>query len=109
MTEQEQFAQADAYEGNTMIVFSDEKIALRYALHRLESGLCDPGVMAKVDDTRTGSGLCVIWRDPVEPEKLAERLANCRWLLEEVLAGRRPRPVPGQVNELWKGGFPHAP
>jgi len=106
MTEQEQFDAIDAYEGNTMIAFSGKAIAMRYVAHRSARGM--KGVVVICEDTRTQSGLCVMWRDPVEPDKLAKREANCRWLLEEILAGRQPGPVAGELNELWSGGFPGA-
>mgnify|MGYP003384625773 CR=1 FL=1 len=106
MTEAEQFAACDACEGNTMLVFSDAEIAHRYVEHRARLG--DSGVICMVEDKfgSSGSGICVLWRDPIDERQLDERLANCRWLLEEVLAGRQPRPVAGQVNTLWSGGFP---
>lgn len=104
MTEAEQFAACDACEGNTMLVFSDAAIAHRYVDHRARLGAS--GVICMVTDTRSNSGICVLWRDPIEYRQLDERLANCRWLLEEVLSGRQPRPVAGQVNTLWSGGFP---
>lgn len=103
--ELELFAKADAYEGSTMIVFSDKGIAMRYGEHR-HSTHGQVGLIAGCEDTRDGTGLFVMWRDRVPPEKLEERIANCRWLLEEVLAGRYARPVPGEANELWSGGFP---
>lgn len=107
MTEAEQFAMCDAAKGNTMLVFATEEIAQRYAAHRAEQGAT--GVMAMCTDTRTGSGLAVMWRDPVPADKLSERLANCRWLLEEALAGRFPWPVPGEVQarkfNFAAGGF----
>ena len=94
------FKQADAVEGETMIVFDSKPLALRYVLHR-KTVFGESGLIPLVEDTRTGTGLCVIWRSPVAPAMMAERLANCRWMLEEVLAGRQPRPAAGQVNVLW--------
>ena len=106
MTEAEQFAKIDAYEGNTMVVFSDRAVADRYIVHRAYAqDQFGKGLIALVEDTREKTGLCVLWRDPIPADKLDERLANCRWLLEEVLAGRRPGPVAGEVTELWSGGF----
>jgi hypothetical protein len=105
MTEAEQFAICDAYEGNTMIVFSDKAIAMRYAVHRYATHQ-QIGLMAGVEDTREGTGLYVMWRDRIPPHELDERLANCRWLLEMTLAGGYPRPEPGKVGELWSGGMP---
>jgi len=105
MTEAEQFAAIDAYDGNTMVVFSDLAIAMRYANHRYRVH-GQTGLIAGCEDTRKGTGLYVMWRDRIQPDKLGERIANCRWLLEEVLAGRYPRPVAGKVSELWSGGFP---
>lgn len=96
MTEAQQFAAADALLGNTMIVFSDRAIADRYIVHR--------SCIAMVEDTRERSGLCVIFRDPVPPEQLAERIGNCRWLLEETLSGRSPWPNSGTVEFLGKVG-----
>jgi hypothetical protein len=105
MTEAEQFAMCDAYEGNTMIVFSDKPMAMRYALHRHETR-GQKGIMVGVEDTRTGTGLYVMWRDRIPPDKVWERLANCRWLLERTLAGEHPKPQDGKVSELWVGGWP---
>jgi hypothetical protein len=103
-SETSQFAQIDAYQGSTMLVFGDVAIAYRYAIHRKRQGYS--GALALVEDTRTRSGLCVMWRDPVSFADVEQRQANCRWMLEEVLAGRYPRPVAGAVAELWTGGFP---
>lgn len=100
MTEQEQFEAADAMEGDTMIAFSSKDLALRYVAHRKRKYPALHGLIACREDTRTGTGLCVIWRDPVEPGKLAERMSNCLWLLEEILAGRKAWPVPGEVNAV---------
>lgn len=108
MTEAEQFALCDAYEGNTMIVFSNKALAMRYAQHRLET-FDQTGLMAGCEDTREGTGLFVCWRDPVPPEDLEERIGNCLWLLEEVLAGRYPRPIPGRVQELWSANNRRSP
>jgi len=110
MTEEEQFAQCDAREGNTMLVFSDKAIAMRYLDHRVRQ-YGDDGYRVLVEDTRTKSGLCVLWRDRVVDLKdLDKKFANCRWLLEEVLAGRQPRPVPGEVNVQWeKPNHPSVP
>ncbi|MBY0559890.1 hypothetical protein [Hyphomicrobium sp.] len=105
MTEEEQFAACDAYEGNTMIAFSSKDLAMRYVLHRKRQMPELHGLIACREDTRTNTGLCVIWRDPVKAEELPERMANCLWLLEEILAGRKAWPVPGKVEELWSGGF----
>jgi hypothetical protein len=107
MTEAEQFAKCDAYQGNTMLVFSDRAIAARYVAHRAAQG--HVGVIAQVEDTRGGTGLVVLWRDPVEPGRLEERMRNCLWLLEETLAGRSAWPQPGEVGELWTGGFSRPP
>ena len=98
MTEAEQFAACDASKGNTMIVFSDKALAMRYMLYRHQAH-GQIGLIAMAEDTRTGSGLVVIWRDRVPPEKLQERIGNCLWLLEETLAGRHPWPVAGTVQE----------
>jgi hypothetical protein len=87
------FRQADAVDGRTMIVFDSPGIALRYIAHRARTGCV--GVVVLVEDTRTRSGLSVLWRDPVPADQVEVRMANCRWLLEEVLAGRQPRPTPG--------------
>ena len=106
MTEAEQFAICDAADGNTMLVFSDKHLAARYAIHRAKQGYY--GLVAQCHDIREGTGICVMWRDPIPASELEERIANCRWLLEEVLAGRYPKPVPGEVNDLWRGGFPGA-
>jgi len=105
MTEDEIFDAADAYEGTTMITFPDKAAALRYCLHRQKKfGVI--GTVVGVEDTREGTGLFVLWRDPVPPDKMVERLANCRWLLEATLAGEYPMPVAGEINEHWTGGFP---
>ena len=98
MTEAEQFAAIDAYEGNTMIAFSDHAIALRYMQHRQTAGFVRSGLFAAAHDSRTGSGLFVLWRDPVPPDELATRQGSCLWLLEEMIAGRWPRPVAGKVQ-----------
>lgn len=102
MTEAEQFAAVDAFEGETMIVFSDRALADRFMLHQAAKRL--HGLVALVEDTRECTGLCVMWRDPVPLAKLSERLANCRWLLEETLAGRSPWPESGQVQSFGKVG-----
>jgi hypothetical protein len=98
LTEAEQFAAIDAYVGNTMVVFSDRAIAARYVAHRAAAGVT--GVIAQAEDTRCGTGLVVQWRDPVKPGELETRIGNCLWLLEETLAGRSPRPEPGEIHEL---------
>lgn len=98
-SEAEQFAAIDAAVGNTMLVFADEGVCFRYKLHLAARGAI--GLRAECRDTRTGSGLVVMWRDRVPPEDLHTRLANCRWLLEEVLAGRQPRPVAGELTHIW--------
>ena len=102
MNEAEQFAACDAYIGETMIVFSDRAIAERYQVHRFQLG--DRGVVAMAEDTRQRTGLVVVWRDPVPPERLSERIGNCLWLLEETLAGRSPWPRAGEVTPLGKVG-----
>jgi hypothetical protein len=102
MTEAEQFAKADAAQGNTMLVFYSAAIAKRYIAHRATLG--QTGLIAMIEDTKFGSGLTVVWRDPIEQGKVEERLANCHWLLEEVLRGRCPAPVPGEVGVLWERG-----
>lgn len=100
MTEAEMFEMADAYEGPTMITFGDKAAALRYALHRHQKyGVI--GLLVGIEDTREGTGIYVMWRDPVPPEQVEERLANCRWQLEKTLAGDFPMPVRGEVNELF--------
>lgn len=105
MTEAEQFAVVDTYPGSTMVAWSDMAIAMRYMQHRLTKGVRH-GLIAAAHDVRDGTGIVVMWRDPVPANELHLRQANCMWLLEEILAGRYPRPVPGQVGELWSGGFP---
>lgn len=100
MTELEQFAVCDASPGNTMLLFSDVKIATRYAIHRAKQG--HYGLVAQCNDTREGTGLCVMWRDPVPAGEIETRIANCRWFLEEALAGRVSRPVPGEVVNVGR-------
>jgi hypothetical protein len=103
MTEADQFALLDARDGNTMIAFAEKSMAMRYALHRhTQHGQI--GLMAGCEDTRERTGLFVMWRDRVPGDKLFERLENCRWLLEEILAGRQPWPEPGTVTDLGKVG-----
>jgi hypothetical protein len=96
------FAAIDAYKGNTMIAFDSKAMAMRYMLHR-HGEFGDIGLRAAAEDTRTNSGLFVMWRDRVSPEQLAERQGNCLWLLEEILTGRQPWPTPGALSELRKG------
>lgn len=103
ITEAEQFAECDAVVGDTMLVLSDVEIAQRYLVHRWRLGV-QRGIFALVEDTRERTGLCVLWRDPVPLEQLVERTRNCRWLLEETLAGRSPWPQAGEVNHLGKVG-----
>ena len=98
MTEQEQFASVDAVEGNTMVTFSDKSLAMRYVAHR-QATHGAVGLIALCEDTRTKTGLCVLWRDPVKASEFEERLANCRWLLEETLAGRAWWPQPGEAHQ----------
>jgi hypothetical protein len=102
MTEAEMFAKCDAMEGETLIAFSDLDIAMRYAEHRFKQTKA-VGIIACAHDEREGSGLFVMWRDPIKPEELAKRQGNCLWLLEEILAGRQPRPIEGQATVLWEG------
>ena len=97
-TEAEMFSECDEMVGPSMIVFSDLGIATRYLLHRYSLGHI--GLIAMAEDTREQSGLCVIFRDPVPPERLAERQGNCLWLLEETLAGRQPWPQPGETGPV---------
>jgi hypothetical protein len=103
MTEAEQFAMADAMEGNTMIVFSSKAVAMRYIQHRYKEPHIS-GVLVGREDTREGTGLFVLWRDPVAPHEIETRMENCLWLLEETLAGRSPMPKAGDVEVLWQGG-----
>jgi hypothetical protein len=108
MTEAEQFALIDSYRGNTMIVFSDKAVAMRYVLSRYTRHGPESGLIAACEDTREGTGLYVMWRDPIGGDELEKRIANCRWLLEMTLAGGYPRPEAGEVGELWTGGRPKA-
>ena len=59
-----------------------------------------------VEDTRGKSGLTVIWRDPVKLEEVQSRMAQARWLLERIIAGQWQMPPPGDIDTLWRGGFP---
>ncbi len=96
------FAEIDAKLGNTMVVFDSRALANRYVAHRATLG--EHGIVVLAEDTRTRSGLCVLWRDPIPPADVDVRLGNCLWLLEETLAGRTPRPQPGRVVDLKEGG-----
>ena len=91
MTEQEMFAAVDAVEGNVMVTCASHDLAMRYLVHRQRMRPAS-GLIAMCEDTRTETGICIMWRDPVKPAELNERVANCLWLLEETLAGRARRP-----------------
>jgi hypothetical protein len=81
-----------------MIVFHDIHVANAYCLHQQERGVC--GVICRVEDTRTGSGLLVQWRDPIPIADHPRRQAEARWLLEEVLAGRISMPERGVTTDI---------
>lgn len=98
MSKEDLFAQIDAFQGNTMIVFDDLGMANSYVLHQHERGLV--GMVCRVEDTRTGSGLLVQWRDAIPAGELARRQREALWLLEEVLAGRVPRPIPRSITDI---------
>lgn len=98
MTEADYFAAIDAEPVNTILVFDDIGLADRYVAHRARAG--DVGMVCRVEDTRTGSGLLVQWRDPVMAKDLVRRQGEALWLLEEVLAGRVPRPVKGEIGNI---------
>lgn len=98
MTDTTAFARIDAMPGNTLLVFDSIATADDYVVHRSLRG--DVGVICRVEDMRTGSGLLVQWRDPIPEAEFARRQGEARWLLEEVLAGRAPRPQPGAVTDI---------
>jgi hypothetical protein len=81
-----------------MFLFDDAALADRYVAHRAAGGAA--GVICRANDTRTGSGLLVQWRDPIPAAELPRRQSEALWLLEEVLAGRVPRPERGMVRNI---------
>ena len=96
---------AESMQGGTLIVFSDKPLAEGYILHRMRTGPPSPHcLVVLVEDTRAESGLCVVWRDPIPFGELAERQANCRWMLERTLAGSYARSAPGAVKVVVRGG-----
>lgn len=96
--ERELFRQMDAPEGQTLVATDDESLLCRYLQHRQQHGFA--GLIASAHDTRTLTGLIVFARDPVPAADLARVQGHCLWLLEEILAGRQPWPVAGQVTPL---------
>lgn len=81
-----------------MLVFANVADANAYVSYRSDRG--DHGLICRVEDTRTKSGLLVQWRDVIVPAELNRRMAEARWLLEEVLAGRIARPKRGEVIDI---------
>lgn len=98
MTESDYFATIDAHPKNTILVFDDIALADRYVAHRSQRGAT--GIIVRVEDTRTGSGLLTQWRDPIPAADVPRRQAEARWLLEEVLAGFVPRPERGVITNI---------
>jgi hypothetical protein len=94
------FAWLDSFKGPSLIAFVEQARALRYMAHRKQQNPGLHGLIAMAVDTRTGSGLCVIWSEPVAAADLQKRQSNCLWMLEEILAGRQPWPKNGEVAEL---------
>jgi hypothetical protein len=92
------FDKIDAAVGNTLVVFADLSDATAYCIHQHERGVF--GIICRVEDTRTGSGLVVQWRDPIRAAELPRRQREALWLLEEVIAGRVPRPEPGKIADI---------
>ena len=100
MTEAEQWAIADAYEGETMIAFTSKAAAMRYVLHRYSAHGAERGLIAAAEDTREGTGLYVMWRDPVRGHELRDRITKCHRVLEDMLAGDLPTPMPGEALDF---------
>lgn len=98
MTEVECFVAIDAEPKNTIRVFDDRALADRYVAHRQRAG--DVGMIVRVEDTRTRFGLLAQWRNSMPAAEIERRCGEAAWLLEEVLAGRVPRPVRGQINNI---------
>lgn len=98
LTEADYFARIDAEPINTILIFDDIALANRYVAHRAKHG--DVGLVCRIEDTRTRSGLLTQWRDPVPAADFARRQREALWLLEEVIAGRVPRPVRGEINNV---------
>jgi hypothetical protein len=98
MDETGTFAAIDAAPGNTALVFDDVALADRYVAHRARAGAV--GLICRVEDTRTRSGLLVQWRDPVPAAELPRRQSEALWLLEQILAGRAPRPERGVIMNI---------
>lgn len=96
---EEAFATIDAQPANTMLIFATTDVADRYAFHCAAYRRAT-GILVRVEDTRTGSGLIVQWRDPVPAADVPRRQSEARWMLEEVLAGRVPRPQPMQITNV---------
>ena len=98
MTEFDYFARIDAEPRNTILVFDDIALADRYQAHLAQRGVV--GILCRVVDTRTGSGLLTQWRDPIPAADHPRRQREARWVLEEVLAGRVPRPEHGRISNI---------
>lgn len=93
------FAAIDARPDNCMLIFADRRMADQYAFHRAFTRRV-VGILVRVEDTRTHSGLLVQWRDPIPAQDFPRRQSEARWMLEEALAGRVPRPTPQQVTDV---------
>lgn len=98
MTGTDHFARIDAKPVNTILVFDDITLADAYVVHQAVRGIV--GLICRVEDARTGSGLLTQWRDPIPASEFQRRQGEALWLLEEVLAGRVPRPAPNQISNI---------
>ncbi len=103
MTDAEMIAAIDAKTGPTLLTFvrrSDANVwLLHVAAKRARGEAPATGVMVEVRDTRTGSGLICMWRDPVPAAEVSRRQSEALWQLEMTLAGHFSVPPPGTITD----------
>jgi hypothetical protein len=103
MTDAEMIAAIESKPGPTLLTFvsrGDANVWLLYVAAKRAAGLLSAtGVMVEVRDTRTGSGLICMWRDPVPSADVDRCQREALWQLEMTLAGHFPVPPPGQIAD----------
>jgi len=103
MTDAEMISAIEAKAGPTLLTFVRRADANVWLLHvaakRARGEALATGVMVEVRDTRTGSGLICMWRDPVPSGDVVRRQSEALWQLEMTLAGHFSVPPPGEIAD----------
>lgn len=103
MTDAEMIAAIEAKPGPTLLTFVSRADANVWLLHvaakRSRGEVSATGLMVEACDTRTGSGLICMWRDPVPADMVKKRQREALWQLEMTLAGHFSIPPPGEIRD----------